>query len=165
MTRDGVRPRHLAAVTLVVGALAFVVLRLLEGAGATLAPPGWAAVLLLVFMAVGVYFAGLPVKRLRSGHPSAKVGPLRAARTLVLAQAAALTGAALVGWYAAQVLLLVPDLDVESQRWQLVPFAALLLASGLLSVSGLLVQRMCRLDDDERDHPEDDDDLDAHLGG
>jgi hypothetical protein len=159
VSREGVRSKHLAVVAFVVGAFGFVVLRLVESTGASLPPPGWAAVLLLVFMAVGVYFAGLPVKRLRSGHPSAKVGPLRAARILVLAQAAALTGAALIGWYAAQVLLLVPDLDIESQRWQLLPFAALLLASGLLAVSGLLVQRMCRLDDDQRDRRDEDDQL------
>ncbi|MGB8382962.1 MAG: DUF3180 domain-containing protein [Dermatophilaceae bacterium] len=158
VTREGVRSRHLAVVAFVVGGLAFVLLRLLEGTGSAVPPPGWAAVLLLVFMAVGVYFAGLPVKRMRSGRPSPKIGPLRAARTLVLAQAAALTGAALIGWYAAQVLLLVPDLDVESQRGRLVPLAAVLVASALLVVSGLLVQRMCRLDEDQRDQRDDEDD-------
>jgi hypothetical protein len=159
VTRDGVRPRHLAVVAFVVGSVGYVLLRLVEAGGSTLPPPGWAAVLLIVFMAVGVYFAGLPVKRLRSGSPAAKISPLRAARTLVLAQAAALTGAALIGWYAAQVLLLVPDLDIESQRGRLLPLGAVLVASALLVVSGLLVQRMCRLDDDQRDERDDEDEL------
>jgi hypothetical protein len=159
VTREGVRARHLCVVAFVVGALAVAILRVLEGSGNAVPPPGWAAVLLLVFMAVGVYFAGLPVRRLRSGRPSPKVGPLRAARTLVLAQAAALTGAALIGWYAAQVLLLVPDLDIESQRGRLLPLAAALVASTLLTVSGMLVQRMCRVDDDQRDQHDDEDEL------
>ena len=52
-------------------------------------------------MAVLVIAAGLPVRRfLRGEAPS--LNPVRAARTLVLAQAAALTGAGASGWYAAQ---------------------------------------------------------------
>lgn len=157
MTKEGVRSRHLVLVGFVVGAVAVVVLRLLAASGAALPPPGWPPLLVLLFLAMGVYFAGLPVKRLRSGRPSPRVGPLRAARTLVLAQAAALTGAALVGWYAAQALLVLPDLDVASQRWQLVKLVALLVASVLLTGSGLLVQRMCRLDEDQHEPPEDED--------
>ncbi|MGV1007618.1 MAG: DUF3180 domain-containing protein [Dermatophilaceae bacterium] len=159
VTREGVRTRHLAVVAFVVGSVGYVLLRLVEGGGTELPAPGWTAVLLIVFMAVGVYFAGLPVKRLRSGSPAATISPLRAARTLVLAQAAALTGAALIGWYAAQVLLLVPDLDVESRRARLLPLAAVLVASALLVVSGLLVQRMCRLDEDQRDQHDEDENV------
>ncbi len=124
VTHEGVRARHLLGTTLVVGAFGYAVLRLAGGAAA-LPSPGWAGVLLIVLMAVGVYVAGLPVRRLRAGRPAPTVGPLRAARTLVLAQAAALSGAGLVGWYAAQALLLVPDLDVDSQRSRLWPLLVL----------------------------------------
>ncbi len=154
MTKEGVRSRHVVLVGFVVGAVGVVALRLLEGGGATVPPPEWPTLLVIVFLAVGVYFAGLPVKQLRAGAPTARIGPLRAARTLVLAQAAALTGAGLVGWYAAQALLVLPDVDVASVRWQLVKVGALLVGSVLLTASGLLVQRMCRIDEDQRD-PED----------
>ncbi|MEI2766374.1 MAG: DUF3180 domain-containing protein [Dermatophilaceae bacterium] len=149
VTREGVRARHLVGTALVIGAGGYGLLRAAGGASA-LPSPGWAGVLLLVVMAAGVYAAGLPVRRLRAGRPTARMSPLRAARTLVLAQAAALSGAGLVGWYAAQALLLVPDLDVDSQRSRLWPLLALAAAGVLLVVSGMLVQRMCRLDDDER---------------
>ena len=157
VTREGVRARHLLGTTLVVGAFGYAVLRLAGGAAA-LPSPGWAGVLLIVLMAVGVYVAGLPVRRLRAGRPAPTVGALRAARTLVLAQAAALSGAGLVGWYAAQALLLVPDLDVDSQRSRLWPLLVLVVAGSVLVASGLLVQRMCRLDDDDDRQGSDQDD-------
>ena len=62
VTSGGVRLRQLVVVTVVVGLLGLVVLRLLGG---TVPSPGWPGVVLLLFMAVGVYFAALPVKRLR----------------------------------------------------------------------------------------------------
>lgn len=143
VSSGGVRLRQLAIVAVVVTVLGVVVLRLL---GATVPNPGWAGVLLLLFMAVGVYFAALPVKRMREKRVAPPGSALRAARALVLAQAAALTGAGLLGWYAAQALVLVPDLDVDSQRsrwWLLLGHAV---AAVVLVVSGLLAQRMCRID-------------------
>jgi Protein of unknown function (DUF3180) len=79
-----------------------------------------------------------------------------AARVLALAQAAALAGAATLGWYVAQVLLVLPDADVPSQQAQILQLGALGLGAVGLSAVGLLVQRMCRLDD-EPPGPSDDD--------
>lgn len=98
----------------------------------------------------GVYFAALPVKRLREGRATKALNPLRAARSLVLAQAAALTGAGLLGWYAAQALTILPDIDVDSQRARFTLLLGHSAAAVVLVVSGLLAQRMCRLDDDQR---------------
>ena len=139
----GVRARLLVAVAVVVGAVAYALLRA-WGAGI----PGltWAGVVLLAFMAAGVYFAAVPVKRLREGRATKPVGPLRAARSLVLGQAGALTGAGLFGWYIAQALLLLPDLDVESQRMRAVVVGGHAAAALLLSGAGLAAQRMCRVD-------------------
>lgn len=157
MSRDGVRARHLVTTALVVGVAGYALLRLAAGSSAV-PSPGWAGLLLVLVMAAGVYAAGLPVRRLRSGRPAPSMSPLRAARTLVLAQAAALTGAGLVGWYAAQALLLVPDLDIDSQRARVWPLLALVAAGVVLVASGLLTQRMCRLDDDQRPGPDAGDD-------
>ena len=71
-------------------------------------------------------------------------------RTLVLAQAAALTGALVTGWYAAQVLVLLPDFDVDSQRTLGVRAAALAAGGVLLAIAGLVAQGMCRVDGDPR---------------
>ncbi len=150
MVTRGVRLPLLVAITLVVAAVSLIALRLVAG---TVPSPGWFGVIVLVFMAVGVFFAGLPVRRLRQGRTDRPVGALRAARTLVLGQAAALTGAGLLGWYAAQAIALAPDLDVDSQRarvWLLGGHAA---AAVLLVVCGLITQRHCRLDGDDRQEP------------
>ncbi|MBP8838153.1 MAG: DUF3180 domain-containing protein, partial [Dermatophilaceae bacterium] len=138
VTSGGVRLRQLVVVTVVVGLLGLVVLRLLGG---TVPSPGWPGVVLLLFMAVGVYFAALPVKRLRERRVLSPGSALRAARSLVLAQAAALTGAGLLGWYAAQVVVLLPNVDVDSQRGRMWLLVAHAVAAIVLVVSGLLAQR------------------------
>lgn len=138
----GVRLGQLAVIAAVVTVVGLAVLRLVGGSVPT---PGWGGVVLLLFMAAGVYAAALPVKKMLERRVVPPGSALRAARSLVLAQAAALTGAGLVGWYAAQALAVLPDADVDSQRaklWLLVGHVA---AALLLVVSGLLAQRICRV--------------------
>ena len=64
-----------------------------------------------------------------------------------MAQAAALTGAGIAGWYAAQIVLLVPDADIPSQQLQILVLGILDLAAAGLAAVGLVVQRWCRLDE------------------
>lgn len=157
----GIRARVLVAVALVVGGASWVVLKLLEGGGRDLPSTSWLAVFIFVALGLGLLVAGRPVKRLVAGRPSRALNPLYAARVLAMAQAAALAGAAFVGWYAAQVLLLLPDADVPSQRLQMLVLGVLALAAAGLAAIGLVVQRWCRLDEpdprrDERvDQPSD----------
>ncbi len=150
VSSGGVRLRQLVLVAAVVTLLGLVLLRL---TGGNVPNPGWAGVLVLLFMAAGVFFAALPVKRLRERRVIEPGSALRAARALVLAQAAALTGAGLLGWYAAQCLLIVPDLDIDSQRarlWLLLGHAG---AAVVLVVGGLVAQRICRIDPPETGDP------------
>ncbi len=151
----GIRIRLLVAVVAVAGALSWIILKLWTNAGHLLPQASWAGLPLLVAVATGLYLAGRPVGRLVAGKATKPVHPLYAARVLVLAQAAALAGGAVLGWYLAQIVLLLPDSDVESQQNQIVELGALGLGAILLSAAGLVVQRMCRLD--ERD-PDDGDD-------
>jgi len=147
----GVTIRLLLGLWLAVSATGYVVLRLFTGRGGVLPPASWGAFIVLVFMACGVFFAGLPVRRFLRGTSRKTLNPLRAMRTVVLAQASALTGALVAGWYVAQILVLLPDLDVVSRRalaWRL---AALAFGGLLMAVSGLVVQSMCRVDGDKRD--------------
>jgi hypothetical protein len=148
--------------TLVLAALgmtvvAWLLLRWIMSGGNAVPDPGWVGAAAMLFLAGGLLAAGLQVRRVRDGAPNPAITPLRAARTLVLAQAGALTGAVLVGWYLANALVLLPDADVESQRGRIWPFAIHALVALLLSGAGMLVQHWCRLrprdDEDEKtDH-------------
>jgi hypothetical protein len=160
MVKDGrgITVRLLLAVGAVVAGLGYIVLRLWVDAGHGLPGASLGSAVLLLFMALGIYFAGLPVRRFQRGDSSKLLSPLRATRTLVLAQAAALTGALVVGWYAAQALVLLPNLDVASVREDGLKVLALILAGLALCVAGLLVQAMCRIDGGE--HEDEDEDRD-----
>jgi hypothetical protein len=153
MVRDGrgVSTRLVLLLGLVVTALAYLGIRIWNGQGGALAQTSWGALIVLVFMATGVFFAGLPVRRFLRGQAKKTLNPIRAMRTLVLAQAAALTGALVTGWYLAQVLVLLPEFDVASRRTVAIRLAALAAGGVLLATVGLVVQAMCRLDGDHRD--------------
>ena len=115
----------------------------------------WTAPAGLVVLAAAVLGSGWPVRRWNRGDRSRPLDPLRAARTLVLARATSVTGAALVGAYAAVVLLLVPTADVEPRRERLLLALVATVASAALAVAGVLVERWCRLPPDDRDEGQD----------
>lgn len=142
----GVSTRLVLLLGLGVTAGAYLGLRLWTGQGHVLPPASWGALVVLVFMACGVLWAGLPVRRFLRGHSRKTLNPLRAMRTLVLAQAAALTGAMVAGWYLAQVLVLLPDFDIDSVRTVVIRLASLAAGGVLLSTAGLVAQAMCRVD-------------------
>jgi hypothetical protein len=144
----------LAAVGMTV--LVWLVLRLMSSGGSSVPEPGWVGAAAMLFLGGGLLVAGWQVRKVRDGLPNPAVTPLRAARTLVLGQAGALTGSVLVGWYLANVLVLLPDADVESQRGRIWPFLVHAVVAVLLAAAGMLVQAWCRL----RPRDDEDDDLD-----
>lgn len=146
----GVRITTLVLAGVATTVVAWLGLRIVAGTSGP--EPGWVGLAVMLFLAGGLLAAGWQVRQVRDGRPLAHVSPLRAARTLVLGQAGALTGAVLVGWYFANALVLLPDSDIESNRSRLWIFVAHVVVALLLTVSGMLVQRWCRLrrrDDDE----------------
>jgi hypothetical protein len=165
----GVTVRLVFLVGLVAIALGYLVLRVWTDQGGALPPAPWGALIVLVFMACGVVFAGLPVRRFLRGRAKKTLNPIRAMRTVVLAQASALTGALVTGWYLAQMLVVLPDFDIASVRslaWRL---AALAAGGVLMVVAGLVVQAMCRVDKDSRGENKDadrndEDELDSSHG-
>ena len=154
MTR-GVRLRWLVAVARVVTALGWLVLDQARGRGCMPSPVRWPVHLGLALLSAAVVVVGLQVRAyLRGRKPS--LGGLRAARTLVLAQAAALAGAGLTGWYAAQALLVVGDLGYEPMRDRAIGAGVAALLSVALTVAGCVVERWCRIaspHDDDLDGP------------
>ena len=92
------------------------------------------------------------IRRYVRGTATVRPSPQRGRGTLVGAQAAALGGAALLGWYAANALVHLRDTDVASVRAQLVWALVHAAAALALSVAGYVGQAWCRIppgDDDD----------------
>ena len=113
----------------------------------------WTAPGVMALLAAAVLATGWPVRQWTNGRRERPLDPLRAARTVVLAKAAQYAGALLSGWYAAQVLIVLPTVDVEPRRSLLVRGLVSLLAAAVVWYVGWLVERWCRVptnEDDER---------------
>jgi Protein of unknown function (DUF3180) len=148
-------------VALVSVTLSWVGLDVWDGSGGDPLPLSWSAVVGTLALLVIVIAAGLPVRNWVRGRRDRPLDPIVAARTAVLAKAAAYGGAVLTGWYLGQGLSVLPDL-VGDRRDR---FVVALVAAGAavaVSVAGFVVQRWCRLppDDDDPLGPADPDDLD-----
>ena len=149
-------PARLPAMILLAAAttaLAWTFLDLWHDNGGTSLPLPWTAVAGTAALVIVVIAAGLPVRRWVRGRRDRPLDPLVAARTVVLAKAAAYGGSLLTGWYAAQALALAPDLMGERLTRFVLALVAGLFAVGI-AVAGLVVQRWCRVP------PSDSDDLD-----
>lgn len=148
-----IRVPQLLLVAVVVGAVSWSGLRLMEASGGVPLPLPWTATAGMVVIALAVLVAGWPVRRWTRGDRSRRLDALRAARTLVLARASAYSGSALVGFYLAQVLLVVPDLAVEARRERF--WTAVVAVAGALAmvVAGLVVERWCALPPSDEDEP------------
>jgi hypothetical protein len=136
-----------------VAVVTWILLRLWMSGGRELPDLPWTAPAVMVLLAGSVLAFGWPVRRWKRGARDRPLDPLRAARTVVLAKASQYCGALLTGWYAAQVLVLLPTLDVEPRRSLAVRAAtSLVCAAGVWAV-GWLVERWCKVDrsSDERD--------------
>ena len=134
---------------LATAAVAWFLLDLWTRQGGRLLPLPWFAAVAVALVAVAVAVLGWEVRRSVRGQRSSPLDPLFAARVVVLAKAAAYGGAVLVGWYAAQALVLIPDVSITRGERLLVA-AVTALAAALLAGAGLLAQRWCRLPDDDQ---------------
>lgn len=142
-----VRVRHVLMLALVGGVVTWGGLRFWAMAGHRPPEAGWAAAIAVLVLAVGLVVAGRPVRAWRRGDRSRTISPIWMARLVAAAQAAALGGGVLGGWYVGQLAVALPDLDVPSVSATMVPLAGSALASALLALAGLWVQRICRIDD------------------
>jgi peptidoglycan/LPS O-acetylase OafA/YrhL len=152
-----VRPTHPQSVALLavgVAVVTWVVLRWWSSSGRELPMLPWSTPGVMGLLAVAVLVAGWPVRRWTRGQRTDPLDPLRAPRTLVLAKAAQYAGALLTGWYAGQVLVIVPSIDVEPRRDLLLRGLVSTAAAMLVWLAGWLVERFCRVDrrdDDKND--------------
>lgn len=138
------RWQALVVVAVVVTVLAWGVLGALRGQGVVLPPVPWLVVVVMLVIAAVVLRMGWAVRQFLQGRRP-DLDPLRAARTVVLAKASCYTGASLLGWYLAQVLLVVGDLGIDSQRDRAVAAGVAALGAAVLAVVGLVVEHLCRV--------------------
>jgi hypothetical protein len=144
-----VRARTLLLVSAVVLGLGWMILELWTTGDGTFLPLPVTAAVGGYLLAVVVILVGIPVRRWARGDRSRPLNPLAAARTVVLARAAAYAGAVLAGWYLAQGLALLPDLvGTRLERFWVAMVASV--GAVLLGTAGLLVQRWCRVPPDDR---------------
>lgn len=141
-----IRVQTLALVAVVTGLIGFAVFSVLTRNGSLVPRPSLLAGVLLVAMGGLVLWMARPVRRYLAGQAKGTLDPLRAARVVVLAQAAALTGAAAAGWYLGQVVVVATDLSLVANRGRLLPLGALVVAALALSAAGVVAQRWCRID-------------------
>lgn len=146
MSSHGVRARVALLVMLVVGVASWLLWQLVTGEGTLVPRPSWLAAVLLVGMAAFVAGFAWPVRSYLAGRSKKRLDALRAARVVVLAQAATLTGAAAGGWYAGQLAVVAGELSLVANQDRLWRLAVLVAAALVLATVGLLAQSWCRVD-------------------
>ncbi|AXH97169.1 DUF3180 domain-containing protein [Ornithinimicrobium avium] len=148
-------------VALLSGMASWLLLAVVRAAGGAHPVISWIGLVPLVAVTLLVLAMTWQVRRYVHGKGTWRPSPQRARGTLVGAQAAALGGAALLGWYLANSLVHVSVADVPSQRVQLVWGVVHAAAALALSVSGYVGQAWCRIPPTEHD----DDDGDTATDG
>ena len=94
MRRKEIRVQTLVLVAAVTGIIGFAIFAVITRSGTLVPKPSLLSGVLLVVMGGLVLWLARPVRRYLQGRATTSLDPLRAARTVVLAQAAALTGSA-----------------------------------------------------------------------
>ncbi|MGL5829017.1 MAG: DUF3180 domain-containing protein, partial [Angustibacter sp.] len=131
----------LALAVLVMGAAAW---RVWLAGGRVLPLVPWASSLGLAAMVALLVVLGWPIRRWQRGDRP-QLDRLRAARVLMLAKAAQVVGAFLLGWYFALVLAVSDTLAVSARRSGAVRAGVAGLIAGLLWFAGWLIERWGRI--------------------
>ncbi len=138
------RWQTLLTVAATTAALGWLVLRLLDRVAVEPPPVPWLVCLVMLVIAGVVFTMGWQVRQFLGGKRP-QLNPIRAARTAVLAKASCYTGALLAGWYLSQVLAVLGDLSIASQRDRAQAAGLAALTAILMAVVGLVVEWFCRV--------------------
>ncbi|MFH5821956.1 DUF3180 domain-containing protein [Georgenia sp. AZ-5] len=144
----------LVALALLAGLVAFLALSWMDGQGLLPVPVPPLSALGPALLAAVLLALGRSVRRLVRQEPTS-ITPIGASRVVVLAKACALVGAALVGYFAVQLLLTLDNLSAPLPREQAWSAGLALLACVALVVVALVVERWCEVppSDDDPDRP------------
>lgn len=159
---DGVRVSSGLLVAALSAMTSWLLLQLVRALGGDYPVISWIGLVPLVAVTALVLTLSWQIRRYVQGASRVRPSPQRGRGTLVGTQAAALGGAALLGWYLANALVHLPTVDVPSRRVQLIWGLVHAGAALALSVAGYVGQHWCRVppgDDDEGDGVPDGGDL------
>ncbi|MEU9920373.1 DUF3180 domain-containing protein [Streptomyces griseoluteus] len=151
------RIRVLAGVFVVAGVLSWAGARLWNSLG-TLPGVPVAAPIVLALIAVVLFATALSLrsrlKAQRERRPDAKgVDPMMAARAVVFGHASALVAALVSGVYGGTGVLLLELLDIPARRDQAIYAGFSVLAGFAVIAAALLLERICRLPEDDDTPP------------
>lgn len=151
----GLTPWRTLVVAAVVGALAGWLVVVVANAFDALPPrvPWSAPIGLAVFAALVAALAHSTHQRLQVRRE--RMEPQRAVAFLVLGKTSALAGAAVAGGYLGFALMFLTRLDAETPRDRVIRAGVAVLASVVLAVAGLRLERACKVPDDEDDRAPD----------
>lgn len=155
MRRTEIRLQMLALVAAVAGLVSFGIFAVLSRGGSLVPRPPVLAGILVVVMGGLIMWLARPVRHYLQGRATSSLDPLRAARTVVLAQAGAITGAAVAGWYSGQLAVVLTGLDLLANQARILPVALMIAAALGLCGAGLVAQHWCRIDPPDDGGPQD----------
>ncbi len=146
------RLRTLVGAAVVLGALTWGLLHVLDSSGDASGIPAvpWTGPLGLLLLAVGIAALALSLRsRLRGDVGTKPIPALAAARMVVLAKATSHTGAVLCGLYLGLAAFVLVDIGLSSSAARSLTALGGVIASVLLTVAGLVLERVLRLPDDD----------------
>jgi divalent metal cation (Fe/Co/Zn/Cd) transporter len=147
------RPGLLAGLLVIAGVLTWSGLQIWISTGHGEPDLMWRTTLSIALLAVAVFGVGWPVRQWVNGDKSRRIDALRAARTAALAKAASVAGALLTGLFTGWCVHYLPTAGIAARRSELIVAGVDVVASVLLLVAGLVVERYCRVPPDEDDDP------------
>ncbi|QCU76849.1 DUF3180 domain-containing protein [Citricoccus sp. SGAir0253] len=144
---SSIRPLWLLVVCAVSGVLGWLGALLAARSGLVAPVLVASSVVTLAAVAVLVLALGIRVQRDKRRPPAARMDPVAAARTLVLAQSGAYAGALIAGWHAGVLVHLASATGFGTAT---VNDALVMIIGGLvLVIVGFVVEQFCRLPPDD----------------
>lgn len=139
-------PKLLLALAVIAGAVGWAFGALVMGQAGRILPVPLLAPMTMGMLAIGLLIWTLLSRPRLLRYPGAQpLHPLVAARTAALAMAASRTGVIIGGFYVGVLLSVLPRADTETGAGTLWAAGATAVASAILTVVAVWLERMCQL--------------------
>lgn len=148
------RTRLLVALAVLAAAFGWSLARIVDAFAGTSVPVPWTAPVVMAVLALALALWARGTRDRLAGKPGTKpMEPLVATRSAALAMAASRTGAIVGGLYAGLALALAPSWPVPYGRERVIVAGLTVVASLLVVLAGLWLERICRIPPDSSEDP------------